>query len=62
MIFGGGGVIEHKMCFFLFPLQLLSETFLSFLELSDIWLKMYTGFQVLSDFNETWSFPADFRK
>jgi hypothetical protein len=57
-------VIEYKMCD-LFPLQLLSETFLITDEFSKILWSVCIVLKYLlflSDFNETWNFWINFRK
>jgi hypothetical protein len=58
-------VFEHKMCFFLFSVQLLSEK-IRILRRNERDINLHT-FHVkyllfLSDFNETWIFLTDFRK
>jgi len=62
----GKKVIEHKR-FFLFSLQLLSETFLILRRTGRDMIKMCIGLHVkypllLSDFSETYFFSTDFRK
>jgi hypothetical protein len=65
-IFGGKRVLEHKMCVLIFS-TLLPEIFLIVRRKERDMIKMYVDVHVkyplvLSDFNETLIFWADFRK
>jgi len=59
--------IEHKICFFLFSLQLLSEKILSLRRIERDSVSMYRCLNVkcplfFSDLNEPWIFSTDFSK
>jgi hypothetical protein len=64
--FFGKNVIEQKMCVFIFS-TILSETFLILRRIQrDIIINVHRSSVkyplFLSDFNETWTFPTDFRQ